>query len=150
MTGGRLKRVARYLGDEPFCFTYGDGVGDVDIAAGITAFKKSGKLAQVTAVQMPGRFGVLDIAGETVKGFREKPDDGSWINGGFFVLSPKVVRYIDGDQTSWEREPMERLAAEGQLGVIRHTGFWMPMDTLRDKQALEQLWTTGKAPWRVW
>ncbi len=150
LTGGRLKRVMRYLGDEPFCMTYGDGVGNVDIKSGIESFKKSGKLAQVTAVQMPGRFGVLDIADTTVRGFREKPEDGGWINGGFFVLSPKVASYIEGDETSWEREPMERLAADSQLSVVRHTGFWMPMDTLRDKQSLEQMWATGQAPWRTW
>ncbi|TAK98960.1 MAG: glucose-1-phosphate cytidylyltransferase [Rhodospirillaceae bacterium] len=150
MTGGRLKRVMRHLGDEPFCMTYGDGVGDIDIAAGIAAFKRSRKLAQVTAVQMPGRFGMLDLSDDKVAGFREKPDNGGWINGGFFVLSPGVERYIDGDTISWEREPMERLAADGQLGVVRHTGFWMPMDTLRDKQTLDQLWNTGHAPWRVW
>ena len=150
MTGGRLKRVMRYLDDEPFCMTYGDGVGDVHVADGIAAFKKAGKLAQVTAVQMPGRFGVLDLKGDTVGGFREKPADGGWINGGFFVLSPQVVRYIDGDHINWEREPMERLSADGQLAVVRHTGFWMPMDTLRDKQTLDQLWATEKAPWRVW
>ena len=150
MTGGRLKRVMRYLDDEPFCMTYGDGVGDVHVANGIAAFKKAGKLAQVTAVQMPGRFGVLDLQGDTVGGFREKPADGGWINGGFFVLSPQVVSYIDGDHINWEREPMERLAAAGQLIVHRHTGFWMPMDTLRDKQTLDQLWAEGRAPWRVW
>ncbi len=150
MTGGRLKRVAHYLGDEPFCMTYGDGVGNIDIKTGIESFKRSGKLAQVTAVQMPGRFGVLDLAADNVLGFREKPADGGWINGGFFILSPKVVKYIDGDAMTWEREPMERLAADGQLGVVRHDGFWMPMDTLRDKQTLDQLWNDGRAPWRVW
>ena len=151
MTGGRLKRILPYLDrDEPFCMTYGDGVGDIDVAQGIAAFKRNRKLALVTAVQMPGRFGVLDIAGDEVKGFREKPADGGWINGGFFVLSPKAVGYVADDSVSWEREPMERLAADGELGVFRHSGFWMPMDTLRDKQALDQLWNTGRAPWRVW
>ena len=123
--------------------------GDVDVRAGIAQFKAAKKLALVTAVQMPGRFGVLDLAGENVKGFREKPGDGGWINGGFFVLSPEVLRFIDGDAMTWEREPMERLAAEGQLAVHRHNGFWMPMDTLRDKQTLEQLWAND-APWRAW
>jgi glucose-1-phosphate cytidylyltransferase len=150
LTGGRLKRVLPYLDNQPFCLTYGDGVGDVNIRAGIEAHKKHGKLALVTAVRMPGRFGVLDIAGDAVKGFREKPSDGGWINGGFFVLAPDVARYIDSDATSWEREPMERLAAENQLVVHRHNGFWMPMDTLRDKLALEQIWSSGRAPWRVW
>ena len=150
MTGGRLKRIMPYLGNEPFCMTYGDGVGDVDVRAGIDTFTKSGKQALVTAVQMPGRFGVLDLDGLSVKGFREKPGDGGWINGGFFILSPEALRTIDGDAMSWEREPMERLAAAGQLVVHRHTGFWMPMDTLRDKQTLDQLWAEGRAPWRVW
>jgi glucose-1-phosphate cytidylyltransferase len=148
MTGGRLKRIAQYL-DGPFCMTYGDGVGDVDVRAGIERFTAQKKLALVTAVQMPGRFGVLDLAGDTVKGFREKPGDGGWINGGFFVLSPDVLRFIDGDAMTWEREPMERLAAQGELVVQRHQGFWMPMDTLRDKQTLDHLWANG-APWRVW
>jgi glucose-1-phosphate cytidylyltransferase len=150
MTGGRLKHVLPYVKDEPFCMTYGDGVGNVDVRATIESFKKSGKLAQVTAVQMPGRFGVLDLAGDVVKGFQEKPADGSWINGGFFVLSPEALRFVDGESMTWEREPMERLAAEGQLNVYRHTGFWMPMDTLRDKQTLDQLWLNARAPWRVW
>jgi glucose-1-phosphate cytidylyltransferase len=150
MTGGRLKRVLPYVKDEPFCMTYGDGVGNVDIGAGIAQFKKSGKLALVTAVQMPGRFGVLDLAGDIVNGFKEKPGDGGWINGGFFVLSPDALRYVDGDATMWEREPMERLATDRQLTVQRHSGFWMPMDTLRDRQTLEHLWNENRAPWRVW
>jgi glucose-1-phosphate cytidylyltransferase len=150
MTGGRLKRILPYVKDEPFCMTYGDGVGDVDVRAGIDAFKKAGKKALVTAMQMPGRFGVLDLAGDVVRGFREKPNDGAWINGGFFVLSPEALSYVDGDHINWEREPMERLAADGQITAHRHTGFWMPMDTLRDKQKLDSLWADGKAPWRLW
>ncbi len=150
LTGGRLKRIMKYLGEEPFCFTYGDGVGDIDIAETLKRFEASEKLALVTAVQMPGRFGVLDLADENVVGFKEKPSDGSWINGGFFVLSPRVVDFIDGDMTSWEREPLERLAQENQLTVYRHTGFWQPMDTLRDKLALDQMWNDGKAAWKVW
>lgn len=152
MTGGRLKRVAPYLaGEEAFCFTYGDGVGDVDIAALVDYHRTHGKLATVTAVQPPGRFGVLEMAGHAVTGFREKPQgDGNWINGGFFVLSPEVIDHIDDDATIWEREPMERLAADGQLQAWFHEGFWQPMDTLRDKSHLEELWASGKAPWQVW
>lgn len=150
--GGRIKRALPYIGsDEAFCATYGDGVGDVDIAAAIAFHKKSGRLATVTAVQPPGRFGALKLDGTRVSGFQEKPTgDGGWINGGFFVLSPKVGNYIDGDATVWEREPMERLAAEGELNAWFHRGFWQPMDTLRDKHQLEQLWQTGKAPWKCW
>jgi glucose-1-phosphate cytidylyltransferase len=151
MTGGRLKRVRDYLDDEDFCFTYGDGVGDVDIGRTIEFHRRHGKLATVTAVQPPGRFGSLDMEGDDVLSFQEKPQgDGSWINGGFFVLSPKVVDLIDGDQTSWEREPCERLARDMQLSVYRHSGYWQPMDTLRDKVHLEELWQSGKAPWKVW
>jgi len=151
MTGGRLKRVARYLGDEDFCFTYGDGVGDVDVQRLVAFHRQEGRLATVTAVRPPGRFGALSIEGCGVVGFEEKPDGrGGFINGGFFVLSPRVLDYIDGDATTWEREPMERLAAEGQLTAYVHEGFWQPMDTLRDKARLEELWATGRAPWKVW
>ena len=151
LTGGRLKRVRQYLGDEDFCFTYGDGVADVDIRALIAFHKSEGKLATLTAIQPPGRFGVLNLEKHHVRSFQEKPHgESSWINGGFFVLSPGVFDYIDGDTTTWEREPMERLASEGQLNAYFHRGFWQPMDTLRDKNYLESLWQTGKAPWKVW
>lgn len=151
MTGGRLKRVAPYLDNEDFCFTYGDGVSNVDINKLIDFHKSQGTLATVTSVQPPGRFGALDIQQGKISGFQEKPQgDGSWINGGFFVLSPKVINYIDGDSTTWEREPLERLAKEGQLSAFMHQGFWQPMDTLRDKVLLEDLWNSGKAPWKVW
>lgn len=151
MTGGRLKRVRSYLTDEEFCLTYGDGVGDVDIAQ-LVAFHRAQKtLATVTATQPPGRFGALNIVADRVVNFEEKPaGDNGWINGGFFVLSPKVIDYIDGDDTVWERGPLERLAKEGNLSVFTHRGFWQPMDTLRDKRALEELWATGDAPWKIW
>ena len=150
MTGGRIRRIAPYL-EGPFCLTYGDGVGDIDITASIEFHKKSGLLATLTGVRPPGRFGSLELAGDQVKSFIEKPlGDGSWINGGFFILDPKVIDYIDGDSSIWERTPLERLAADGQLGVFRHQGFWRPMDTLRDKNDLEDLWETGKAPWQTW
>jgi glucose-1-phosphate cytidylyltransferase len=150
--GGRIKRVLPYLSsDDAFCLTYGDGVGDVDITKTIAQHRNSGLLATVTGTQPPGRFGALRHEGERVTGFQEKPlGDGGWINGGFFVLSPKVGSYIESDATVWEREPMERLAAEGQLGVYFHHGFWQPMDTLRDKNHLESLWDSGKAPWKTW
>lgn len=152
MTGGRLKRVARYLeNEEAFCFTYGDGVSDLDIGALLAFHRAHGKLATVTAVQPPGRYGALDLAGEQVQGFVEKPrGDGGWINGGFFVLSPKVLPYIAEDATAWEAEPLTRLASEGQLMAFEHAGFWHPMDTLRDKNYLEQLWQSGAAPWKLW
>jgi len=152
LTGGRLKRVARHLdGEEAFCFTYGDGLADIDITAEIAFHRGHGRLATVAAVQPPGRYGALALEGERVSGFQEKPlGDGGWINGGFFVLSPKVLAYIDGDQTSWESESLERLAAEDQLRAYFHTGFWQPMDTLRDKNHLEALWQSGRAPWKVW
>ena len=151
MTGGRLKRVANYVGNETFCMTYGDGVGDIDIPASISAHKASGKKATVTAVQPPGRFGALHVQGDEVKGFIEKPEgDGGWINGGFFVLEPSVLEYIQDDSTTWEQEPLKGLAVEGQLHAHQHRGFWQPMDTLRDKQLLEELWQGGKAPWKVW
>lgn len=149
-TGGRLRRVKRYLQDQ-FCFTYGDGVSDLDIGESLRFHQAHGKLATVTAVLPPGRFGMLQIEGDTVKGFTEKPQgDGGWINGGFFVLNKAVVDYIPDDLTSWELEPMERLAREGQLMSFEHSGFWQPMDTLREKNLLESLWTSGKAPWKVW
>ena len=151
MTGGRLKRVARYLGSDDFCFTYGDGVADVDIGALVEYHRRGGKMATVTAVQPPGRYGALQTEGGAVKGFMEKPQgDGGWINGGFFVLSPQVLRFIEGDATSWESGPLEAIAAEGQLGAYYHHGFWQPMDTLRDKNHLEELWRTGAAPWKLW
>jgi glucose-1-phosphate cytidylyltransferase len=150
--GGRIKRILPYIGDdEAFCLTYGDGVGNVDITAAISHHKKEGRLSTVTAVQPPGRFGALKLDGVRVTGFQEKPvGDGGWINGGFFVLSPKVGNYISGDATIWEREPMEQLAAEGQLSAWFHHGYWQPMDTLRDKMHLEELWASGKAPWKTW
>ncbi len=151
MTGGRLGRVKEYLKDEDFCFTYGDGVAAVDISRLIEFHKQRGLSATVTAVQPSGRFGAMDIEDARVHHFQEKPKgDGSWINGGFFVLSPKVFDYLDGDQTVWEREPLEGLAADGQLAAYKHDGFWQPMDTLRDKNQLEALWTSGEAPWKVW
>lgn len=151
MTGGRIKRIGAYLGDEDFCCTYGDGVGNVDIDKLIAFHKAQGRLATLTATQPPGRFGALDLQGTQVKGFHEKPQgDGGWINGGFFVLSPKVLDYIDGDDTAWEKAPMERLAQAGQLAAYLHQGFWQPMDTLRDKTNLEELWATGNAPWKTW
>jgi glucose-1-phosphate cytidylyltransferase len=150
MTGGRLKRVAQYLGNEPFCFTYGDGVGDIDIQASIAHHRENKRLATVTAVQPPGRFGMLDISKSAVSGFIEKPEgDGGWINGGFFVLEPAVIDYIPDDSTTWEREPLQRLASENQLSAFVHTGFWQPMDTLRDKLLLEELWAKGTAPWKL-
>ncbi len=150
--GGRIKRILPYVkDDEAFCLTYGDGVGDVDVTAVLDLHRRSGRLATVTATQPPGRFGALRFEGDRVTGFQEKPvGDGGWINGGFFVCSPKVGDYIDGDLTVWEREPLERLAAEGQLGVHFHHGFWQPMDTLRDRRHLEELWAAGKAPWKIW
>ena len=153
MTGGRLRRVADYVRDEEaFCFTYGDGVSDVDIGALVAFHRAHGKLATVTAVQAPGRDGALSMdAGDGVSGFVEKPvGDGGWINGGYFVLSPKCIDYIAADATPWEAEPMTRLADEGELMAHRHAGFWLPMDTLRDKTQLEPLWTSGAAPWKRW
>ncbi len=151
MTGGRLRRVRNYLDDEDFCFTYGDGVSDIDIA-GLVAFHKAhGRLATLTATRPPGRFGALQIEQERVLRFQEKPDgDGGWINGGYFVLSPKVLDYISGDETIWEREPLEALAGEQNLLAYRHGGFWQPMDTLRDKNFLEQQWESGSAQWKRW
>lgn len=150
MTGGRLKRVAPYLNSDSFCFTYGDGVSNVNIRASIEHHKRNKRLATVTAVQPPGRFGMLDINGDTVSGFIEKPEgDGGWINGGFFVLEPKVIDYISDDSTIWERAPLQTLAAENQLSAYIHNDFWQPMDTLRDKLLLEELWASGKAPWKL-
>jgi glucose-1-phosphate cytidylyltransferase len=149
-TGGRLKRVADYL-DDDFCMTYGDGVSSVDIAASIAFHKQHRKLATMTAVQPPGRFGALEIEGTSVKAFVEKPQgDGGWINGGFFVLNTKVLDLISSDATLWEKEPLESLARQGQLQLFFHSGFWRPMDTLRDKTTLEELWASGKAPWKSW
>lgn len=152
MIGGRIKRIMPYVKDDnAFCLTYGDGVGDVDIGAVIDQHKKSNLLATVTAAQPPGRFGALKMENGKVIGFQEKPTgDGGWINAGFFVLSPKVEQYIEGDHTVWEQEPMEMLASEGQLGVHQHSGFWQPMDTLRDRNQLEALWAKGDAPWKSW
>ena len=152
MTGGRLKRVAQYLKNETeFCFTYGDGVSDVDISASIAFHRHHGKLATVTAVQPPGRYGALSLTGNSVNGFIEKPrGDGGLINGGFFVLSPSCVDYIADDRTSWEAEPIVKLASDGQLMAFNHAGFWQPMDTLREKNMLEDLWASGKAPWKSW
>jgi glucose-1-phosphate cytidylyltransferase len=152
MTGGRLKRVHQYVkNDDMFCFTYGDGVSDVNITELIEFHKKHGKLATLTAVQPPGRFGVLNLDGTKITSFQEKPQgDGAWINGGYFVLSPKVIDYIQDDTTIWEKKPMEQLATEGQLEAYMHRKFWQPMDTLRDKVHLEELWDAGKAPWKSW
>lgn len=152
MTGGRLLRVSRYVRDEQaFCFTYGDGVSDVDISASIAFHKSHGKAATLTATLPPGRFGALDIQQGQVRSFKEKPKgDGAMINGGFFVLSPDVLSYLKDDRTIWEQEPLMRLAQDGQLMAFEHDGFWQPMDTLRDKHLLEDLWSSGKAPWKKW
>lgn len=152
LTGGRLKRVAPYIRDEEaFCFTYGDGVSDVDIAKSMAFHKQHGKLATITAVQPPGRYGAIERTNNLVTGFAEKPrGDGGLINGGFFVLSPKVLDLIEGDQTSWESEPLGHLAAQGEMMAFEHQGFWQPMDTLRDKNLLEELWNSGQAPWKIW
>jgi glucose-1-phosphate cytidylyltransferase len=152
MTGGRLKRIAPLLENETFCLTYGDGVADVDMRKLIDFHMQHGRLATVTAVPSPGRFGILDIAGDQrVSRFHEKPEgEMGWINGGFFVLEPSVFDYIDGDHMMWEREPLERLARDGQLIAYRHTGFWKPVDTLRDKRELEALWDSSTPPWKLW
>jgi len=150
-TGGRLKRIKNYLDDEDLCFTYGDGVGDINIDALIRFHKQQNTLATVTAVQPPGRFGSLDMEQNKIVKFVEKPHgDKTWVSGGYFVLSPKILDYIEGDETVWEKGPLERLANEGQLTAYQHQGFWKPMDTLRDKILLEELWSKGKAPWKVW
>jgi len=152
LTGGRLKRVAHYVQDEDaFCFTYGDGVADIDVSAQLAFHQQHGKLATITAVQPPGRYGALHLDGDSVRGFIEKPQgDGGWINGGFFVLSPRCIDLIASDDTPWESEPLMRLAALDQLRAYSHQGFWQPMDTLRDKNHLEALWDSGKAPWKIW
>jgi len=151
LTGGRLKRVADYVRDEgAFCFTYGDGLTDLDVGATIAFHAEHGKPATITAVQPPGRYGALQLSGQAVRGFTEKPTDGGLINGGFFVLSPQVLERIEGDDTSWEAEPLSGLAADGALMAYIHGGFWQPMDTLREKLLLENLWESGKAPWKVW
>jgi len=152
LTGGRLRRVRDYVRDEEaFCFTYGDGVSDVDIGASVRFHRRHGRLATVTAVQPPGRYGALRRDGDRVAGFTEKPrGDGGLINGGFFVLSPKCLDRIEGDQTSWEGEPLMSLARDGQLMAFEHNGFWQPMDTLREKNLLEDLWVSGRAPWKTW
>ncbi len=151
MTGGRLKRVAQYLNDEPFCFTYGDGVSNVNITKLIDFHNQQSCLATLTAVQPPGRFGALNIQNNIISSFEEKPQgDGAWVNGGFFVLSPKVINYIENDSVTWEQHPLKSLAADGQLSAFHHDDFWQPMDTLRDKTYLEELWQTAKAPWKVW
>jgi glucose-1-phosphate cytidylyltransferase len=152
MTGGRLKRIANYVkGEDAFCFTYGDGVSDVDISAQLAFHRQHGKRATITAVQPPGRYGALDMEGRLVRSFIEKPQgDGGWINGGFFILAPSCLDLIADDSTSWEGEPLTRLAQQGELMAFEHSGFWQPMDTLRDKNHLEALWQSGEAPWKVW
>jgi glucose-1-phosphate cytidylyltransferase len=151
MTGGRLKRVSKYLDDEPFCFTYGDGLSNINIGELVEFHNQNGGLATLTAVQPPGRFGALDMEQQKITGFQEKPDgDGGRINGGFFVLSPGALDYIDGDDTIWERGPMENLARDGQLAAFLHDGFWQPMDTLRDRVSLEEQWQSGSPRWKVW
>lgn len=151
MTGGRIKRIQKYIGDETFCLTYGDGVSDVDIASLVSFHQKHGKMATLTAVQPDGRFGVMDIHEDYVLSFREKSrEDMGWINGGFMVLEPSVFSCIEGDDTIFEREPLEQLAQKRQLMTYKHTGFWQCMDTLRDQKKLESLWQNGQAPWKVW
>lgn len=152
LTGGRLKRVRDYVRDEEaFCFTYGDGVSNVNVTELIGFHRAHGKLATLTSVQPPGRFGALNLQGDEITSFQEKPQgDGAWINGGFFVLSPQAIDYIDGDATTWEKQPMEGLARDGQMRAFFHHDFWQPMDTLRDKMHLEELWKSGRAPWKTW
>ncbi len=152
MTGGRIKRIGKYIGDETFLLTYGDGVGSVDIKKLVDFHKKHKKLATITAVQPTGRFGALDLhEDDSVRAFYEKPvGDRTWVNGGFFVLEPKVLEYIKDDSSTWEKEPLEKLGQDGQMVAYKHSGFWKPMDTLRDKGELENLWQSGKAPWKVW
>jgi glucose-1-phosphate cytidylyltransferase len=150
-TGGRLLQASRYLDDEPFCFTYGDGVANIDLKALLDFHHREGRLATVTAVQPPGRFGALAYTGSQVLSFQEKPQgDGGWINGGYFILSPDVIPYIKDENIPWEATPLEQLARENQLSAYFHTGFWYPMDTMRDKNYLEDLWNTGTAPWKIW
>jgi glucose-1-phosphate cytidylyltransferase len=153
MTGGRLKRVAEHIGDGTFCFTYGDCVTDLDVRKLIEFHREQGATATLTAIRPPGRFGALTLRldATTIESFREKPEgDGGWVNGGFFVLEPDVIDYIDSDDTVWEREPMERLAEEGKLAAYRHSGYWQNMDSLRDKMVLEEQWASGQPPWKVW
>jgi len=151
MTGGRLKKVKEYVEDNTFCFTYGDGLSNIKISNLIEFHKNKKRIATITSVQPPGRFGRVAIHNDKITKFTEKPSgDGNWINGGFFVLEPKVFDYIEGDATIWERDPLERLASENQLTAFKHPGFWQPLDTLRDKNSLEELWNSGKAPWKVW
>lgn len=151
MTGGRLKRVKHYLGPNPFLMTYGDGVADVDVSALVAFHESNRRRATMTVVQPPGRFGAVELDGDRVTDFREKPEgDGAWINGGFFVLQPDVLDLIADDETVWEQQPLETLARGGELSAYRHSGFWHPLDTLRDKRVLEQLWDTGSAPWKTW
>lgn len=153
MTGGRIKRIQKYIGDEPFLLTYGDGVGDIDIPASIEFHKRNGLYATLTTVQPFGRFGAIEMENaDRIKSFTEKPKgDGAWINAGFFICEPEIFEFIQhGDSTVWEREPLEKLASEGQLDAFKHEKFWRPMDTLRDKNELEKLWADGKAPWKVW
>lgn len=151
MTGGRIKRIRDYVGNEDFCMTYGDGVSNLNIEALVKFHKTHGKLATVTATKMPGRFGALSIQDSLVTSFQEKPDgDGAWISGGFFVLSPKIFDYISGDSTIWEREPVETIARESQMEAFFHDAFWQPMDTLQHKNYLEKLWSNGEAPWKIW
>ena len=151
MTGGRLKKIQKYLDNETFCFTYGDGLCDVNISKLIDFHKNNKTIATVTAIQPPGRFGALNISENKITSFKEKPaGDGNWINGGFFVLDPKVFDYIEGDSTVWEIDPLEKLANENQLAAYKHSGFWQPLDTLRDRNILEELWNSKKAPWNIW
>jgi glucose-1-phosphate cytidylyltransferase len=151
MTGGRIRRVGQYIANDTFCLTYGDGVSDIDISRLINFHRSSDRQATVTAIQPPGRFGALHIEDGTVHHFQEKPaGDGAWVNGGFFVLEPSVLEYIDADDTVWEQQPLQHLAAMGQLSAYQHDGFWQAMDTLRDKNHLEELWSSGKAPWKTW
>jgi len=153
MTGGRLRRVVEYIGDETFCFTYGDGVADVDITKLIAFHRRQGRIGTLTAVRPPGRFGAFTLAAtqDRIASFQEKPDgDGAWVNGGFFVLEAAAINYIDDDQSVWEREPMERIARDGELSAFKHDGFWQPMDTLRDKAILDKMWAADKAPWKNW
>jgi len=151
MTGGRLKRVKDYVGDETFCFTYGDGLSNIDISKLIQFHKDKKSIATVTAVQQPGRFGILNFKDELISEFNEKPsDDGTWINGGYFVLEPQVFDYIENDSTVWEKDPLEKLAKENQLQGFKHKGFWHPIDTMREKNHLESLWNSNKAPWKNW
>jgi glucose-1-phosphate cytidylyltransferase len=150
-TGGRLKRVREHVGNETFCFTYGDGLSDVDLRALVAFHRDQRTMATLTAIQPPGRFGVIDINADKIRAFHEKPPgDGGWINGGFFVLEPSIFDLIEGNETAWESEPLETLARDGQLSAFKHSGFWHPMDTLRDKMYLESLWQSDRAPWKVW